>query len=245
MCLIILAIIGFGLYARQNGLLRVSTQSAIQQSSVETFWKPILDSSGNLLVGVESVSNPKGNNEFEVFPLINAFALARMTGYLSNHGKNYQLRSAGSLPYDDLAAAPSLLVGGFSNPWAMSQLSKWCFHFEQQPGSDLLWIKDEKNPSSQILSTRTSSSLMQRNLEYAVVARIVSQRYPMIVIAGLTPNGTVGATDCLLSKLCSDHLINQGQKQLIGEDIEAVLAIQVIDGRPGPSTVLAVETLKP
>lgn len=207
----------------------------------------MFDTPSNLLVCVEGSPN-KNKRGIELLPLTNAFALVRLTNSLSNRGKDYQLRTVSSTAFNDLAASPSLLIGGFSNPWALNQLAKLRYHIEQQPGSDLVWIKDEKNPSKHIWFTKPSPTTAPNSTEYAIAARIVTVRNPVIVISGLTANGTAGAADCMLSAGCLEHVFQQVPKNLAAENsenIEAVIAIQMIVGQPGPATILAVEAWKP
>jgi hypothetical protein len=78
------------------------------------------------------------------------------------------------------------------------------------------------------------------------VVRIVNADIanPRVTISGLTAVGTATASVCLQEPTCVDEIVRQAPKDWPSENIEVVIATQMIDGQPGPSRVLAVEGLK-
>ena len=243
--LAILACLIVALRIRKAGLNLSAFRSSKAVSSLDLFWKPILDSSGNLLICVDGDPDIKLHRQTDSIPLTNAFSLVRLGDYLGKRGKSYQLRTISSLDFQDLAAQSNVLIGGLSNPWAVDQTAKLRYHLEQHPGTGLIWIEDRKNPSSRIWSTNAPLLALQSKDEYAIVVRTVTAGNPGIIIAGLTPNGTAGASECLLSVKCIDDIVRQAPKDWVSKSIEAVVVTHMIDGRPGPSSVQAVEAWKP
>jgi len=242
----IVAVIWIGSRTRLKGLTIHHASNENTLSSVDLFWKPFLDPPGRLLLCVGIPPEIGSHLDGGSIPLANAFALVRLAEFLGLRGKGLQPRTANSLTFQDLIADPAVIVGGFDNPWAINELKPLRFHFQQQPGAHLIWIEDSANPSSREWSVNTTLPASQITEEYAIVVRNVNTNssHPHLTIAGLTTNGVAAAIDCLQKTMCDDDIAKHAPKGWPFKDIEAVIVVEMINGQPGPSRVLAVEGLE-
>jgi hypothetical protein len=85
----------------------------------------------------------------------------------------------------------------------------------------------------------TYSKLTQ---DYAIVARFrdPTTLQMVVVAAGIGENGTIAAGEFATSGAFLEELASQAPKGWRSDNIEAVLATQVIDRKSGPPRVLAV-----
>jgi hypothetical protein len=218
-----------------------------QPSSIDLFWKPIVDNSDPLLLCVDAPPQPSSvQQEAGSIPLASAFSLVRLADFMSRRGKSFELRNANSITFQDLSAKPTVLFGGVGIPWVIRDTRPLRYRPQRQSGSNLIWIEDRNNPSNRAWSIDTSLPISQLNKDYAIVVRIVDKGtgHPVLTIVGLTANGTSAASDCLQKPLCVDDIVRHAPKDWSSKNIEAVLATPVIEGQPGPPSVLAVEELR-
>jgi len=64
---------------------------------------------------------------------------------------------------------------------------------------------------------------------------------PIIVVGGIIDKGTLAASELVYNPAYLDALLAKAPKNWESLNLEAVLETQLIDGQPGPPTVLAVE----
>ena len=80
--------------------------------------------------------------------------------------------------------------------------------------------------------------------DYAVVARIHDQvsGQPVIILAGILGEGTEAASEVVSNPAYLDAMLQKAPKNWDRLNLEAVIEANVIEGHPGPPTVVAVET---
>jgi hypothetical protein len=78
----------------------------------------------------------------------------------------------------------------------------------------------------------------------AVVARIHDQvsGQPVIILAGILGEGTEAASEVVSNPAYLDAMLQKAPKNWDQLNLEAVIEANVIEGHPGPPTVVAVET---
>jgi hypothetical protein len=223
-----------------------ATKAENASSSIDLFWKPFVDSPSRLLLCVGSSSSSNRQDAASV-PTVRALAIGRLANFLGLKGKEIRLRGANSLVFQDLLIEPNILVGGFDNPWAMIELKRFRYTLEQRLGSKQVWIEDRSDLNNRQWSVDTQLPANTDKDEYAIVVRLVNSStrpgQPILTLAGLTPNGTNAAIDCVQKRMCIDAIAQRAPKDWPSRNLEIIIAAQVINGQPGPSRVLSVVEL--
>ncbi len=150
------------------------------------------------------------------------------------------LQFSASTPLTVLREQPVVLLGGYNNQWTMRLLNPMPYHFEQEiPGSsaeivsatqpNVRWMRDPSLPYA-------SAD------DYALVARFKDTTTDswVLVIAGLGRNGTEAAALFVTTPHYMDLLRSQLGSAFSNRNIEAVLKVNVVDGKTGAPSILAV-----
>jgi hypothetical protein len=148
-----------------------------------------------------------------------------------------QLQSAGATPLTELREHSVVLIGGYNNLWTIRLLQPLRFHFSPDPVQSIV---DRMNPRVQWL--RDPSLSYSSADDYALVARYrdATTGSWVVVIAGLGRNGTEAAAQFATSPHYMQMLKDQLGGDFSNRNIEAVLRVQVIEGKTGAPSILAV-----
>lgn len=175
-----------------------------------------------------------------------AIAVTRIAGILAKHDVDYSLKGEESATLDDMRTGPTILVSGADNVWTLRATKDLRFHFEAEPvgtTSARVRIVDREHPESRAWVVDFGIPYTALSQDYAIVGRFTNSmtREPNVVAAGIGANGTLVASECLSNANCLKAILERdpakGRK-----NIEAVLGTQVIDGKSGPPTILAVHS---
>jgi hypothetical protein len=219
-------------------------------STMQEFWAPLLHDQRTVLVcsgGV--VFKPTNFSGVETagkdidYPFVSsqiATSIARVSGLLARNGASMDLQFSASTPLTVLREQPLVLLGGYNNQWTMRLLNPMPYHFEQEtPGSsaeivsatqpNVRWMRDPSVPYA-------SAD------DYALVARFKDTTTDswVLVIAGLGRNGTEAAALFVTTPHYMDLLRSQVGSAFSNRNIEAVLKVNVVDGKTGAPSILAV-----
>ena len=187
-----------------------------------------------------SLGQPTANNT--LLPFADAMTLSRFQVRLNSHGKPNRVELAGSTTFADLRAGPTILIGAFDNPWTLRLTSQMRFRFlgtDETEGE----IIDSKSNSGSRWSVDFRIPYWDRTQDYAIVAitHDATLDQPLIITAGIGPNGTAAAGEFLLSPDNLAALVRMAPAHWSGKNVEVVLATQVIQGNSGPPRILASE----
>jgi len=226
-------------------------------TAVDRMWGPFLHRNQNVLICVgpmpmlhpaSSPSSPTPGmalldavQHYNIVPLADAITLSRITSLMGAHGQGFHVLNAEISIFDALQAGPSVLIGALNNQWTMRLTSKLRFQFQDSPDISRIVDRDAKHqPEWAIYRAKQYSSLIQ---DYAVIARYEDPTTgKMVIIAGgIGPNGTLAAGDFLTSEENLTKLFSLAPKSWKGENIEAVIRTEVINGNSGPPSVVATE----
>jgi len=251
------------------GFLVLLSTAAYRWSSARTpqylFWKPVLDSSGSVLLAVGDV--PKGpptlptmadidvpvihRTSSPAVPFADAVTMSRVSGVLQSLGKKVMFRPESATSFSDLRESPVVLIGAFNNEWSLRMTRHLRYTLALDQEKHLIYIQDAKSPSSRAWSWQTdrptehhgevSSPSLQ---DYALISRIWNSQTGrvVIVIGGLYTYGTQAAGELL----ADPQLFQAVSKGLPLDDshrnLQIVLRTTVTDGVPGPPQVLALSS---
>jgi hypothetical protein len=132
---------------------------------------------------------------------------------------------------------------GFNNYWTTSVAGRFRFTRERENGSDVVVLRDKKNPTRTNWSVNLATPFDQPTTDYALVVRALNPQTGQMVIAaaGLTHFGTLAAGEFLtdaaqMKKL--DALLGSGWEH---KNLEVVLSTEVIKGSPGSPRIIATD----
>ncbi len=219
------------------------------QNQVDDFWAPVVRGQHSLLIctgsSVFANNNYSGvvtaNKDID-YPFVSwqsVSAAVQISGVLSRAGIATQLASAPSTPLTDLREHSVTLLGAYNNQWTMHLQQPLRYYF--QPGADEI-IVDRMHP--QVQWKRDQSLPYSSADDYAVVARFRDPTIDgwVVVLAGLGRNGTEAAAQFVTSPHYLQLLRERIGTDFSNRNIEAVLKINVIEGKTGAPSILAVYT---
>ena len=233
-------------------------------SSIDRFWAPITSGTStatyclgeparNLDVGaISSFDAPTGGPDPEPLyfrlhlsghlALADVITLTRTAAALETRHKAFRVLPASEASFAQLREGPIVLIGGFDNIWTLRVTQKLRFGFESK--DDVAIIVDRKSPKQTSWATAWDLPYQKLSRDYAIVARIHDNTtgQPVIVAAGISEEGTEAAGEILYNPIYLDSLIAKLPANWEQLNMEAVIETQVIEGHPGPPSILAVET---
>lgn len=232
------------------------------RSALDLFWAPLRGAHSPVLI---CVGQPPSNGANQPVPgatdqstvgthllradAVNAYdamAAGRLSGVLGKLGIAYTLQASESTSLSDLRNGPAILVSGADNPWTLRATHDLRYSFTGAPsGSSFrIWIVDRNMPSRRDWAVDFNAPYNSLSQDYALVGRFLNPTTGQIAVvaAGIGANGTQSAAECLSENGCLEQIVHLDPAHGKKSNFEAVLRTQVIDGRSGPPTVLAVES---
>jgi hypothetical protein len=174
--------------------------------------------------------------------LADVITLTRTAANLEPSHKTFRVVPASEASFAQLREGPIVLIGGFDNIWTLRVTQKLRFGFESKDGVAI--IVDRKSPKQTSWATAWDLPYQKLSRDYAIVARIHDNTtgQPVIVAAGISEEGTEAAGEILYNPIYLDSLLAKLPANWEQLNMEAVIETQVIEGHPGPPSILAVET---
>jgi hypothetical protein len=243
--LLFAALIGLGV-----GRTRFPPQQLKQPTNLERFWDPITATTSRVTYCLgeptESVDlqvkTTYGAVEDGSLNLYDVVTLARSIVPLVPRNGEFRVLGASSTGFAQLREGPFVLIGAFDNPWTLRITQDLPFGFEYD--NHLRKVVDRKSASKRFWTLRWEVPNTKLAEDYAVVARIhdTVTGQPVIVLAGILGEGTQAASEVVSNPAYLNELLKKAPKEWDKLNLEAVISTHVIDGHPGPPTVVAVET---
>jgi hypothetical protein len=233
-------------------------------TSIDRFWAPITDGTTtatyclgepakNIDVGsINSLDTPvTGTDPQPLYfrlhlsghlALADVITLTRTAAALETRHKAFRVLPASEASFAQLREGPIVLIGGFDNIWTLRVTQKLRFGFDSKDGVAI--IVDRKSPKQTSWATAWDLPYQKLSRDYAIVARIHDNTtgQPVIVAAGISEEGTEAAGEILYNPVYLDSLLAKLPSNWENLNMEAVIETQVIEGHPGPPSILAVET---
>jgi hypothetical protein len=166
-------------------------------------------------------------------------AIANIVSYLKSNEKSFRIHEANTDSLADFHNRGVVLVTGNNNKWTGFLTKPLRFHLVLQ--GQFSYIEDEMNPTFRDWSVDFAKPFNKQTTDYAIVARFQSTttRAPVIVVAGISSNGTEAAGEFIASPEGLAKLKEMAPDRNLNLDFEAVLKVEVIDGKTGASTIVA------
>jgi hypothetical protein len=169
-----------------------------------------------------------------------ALALARVVSVFHEHTKPYRIRTDRGTSFADLRASPTVLVGLFNNTWTMRLTPDFPFAPARDAASGTFLIRDRLTPSRSWYPDRPWPD-PRVNRDYAFVSRVVDPATGnlVVIVAGITPYGTVAAAELLTSKPRLETALRALPGDWQAKSLQMVIETQILDGDAGPPRVVA------
>lgn len=226
-----------------------------RSSITKRFWNPVVVSHNPVLVCLNTwdlspllrdsksplapvISQVVDSNQW--LPINDAVAFSQLAGFLGTMRSGYLVQGARSTTLSDLMQAPSVLIGVFGNPWTQRVTDPLRFHFVREPaGTD--YIEDRKTPGKRYSIEKGNAA--EGAKDYAIVGRIYNPATGQVtfVVAGLDAAGTTAASEFVTTPRYMDSLKNALPAISSSNNVEALISVRVIDGRPGAPYVESAE----
>ncbi|MGA3009313.1 MAG: hypothetical protein ABSD72_03540 [Terracidiphilus sp.] len=217
------------------------------KAAVDDFWGPVLQGQHTVLIctgGVVFQQNSfsgviTAGKDIE-YPFVSmqiASAIAQISGVMEHYGVATELHSSPSTPLTVLREHPAILLGGYNNQWTMRLLLPQRYQFTPAPVESII---DRTQP--QVHWERDHSQPYSSADDYALLARFRDTTTDgwVVVLAGLGRNGTEAAAQFATSPHYMQLLQDKMGRDFSNQNIEAILKVNVIDGKTGAPSILTV-----
>ena len=216
-------------------------------SEVNELWGPLLKSPGQVLFVVgpvlQEALSPRGGNtgvvdsmtgRYDYVSVLSAVALTHLTGVLQKSGRTYDVKESTETSLADMRSRPVVLVGAVNNKWTMHITNplRYRFTFDGRSAE----IQDTRNSGNPPLLFDVTDSSESATTDYAIVARFydATTEGPVLVIAGLGPNGTEVASEFASDPQYIRQIVEKMPAGWERKNVELVLKMDVIGSKAGP-----------
>jgi hypothetical protein len=150
--------------------------------------------------------------------------------------------AASDTGFAQLREGPFVLIGAFDNPWTMRITQDLPIGFEY--GNHVREVVDRTTSPKGIWTLQWQVPGKSLARDYAVVARLHDKvtGEPVIILAGILGEGTEAASEVVSNQAYLDAVLQKAPRNWDQLNLEAVIEANVIEGHPGPPTVVAVRT---
>jgi hypothetical protein len=226
-------LVGVGLQAAYN-LRSAEAQDAVQgigfpRSAGEATPRPAIHEKDLALVQDRYVA------------LDDALCLVRLTALLDRHGKPFHIRAVQSMSFADLRDTPAVLIGAFDNPWTLRAADSLRFTFRKDGRHDTGMVYDRQHPENTDWMLTNYWPAWDISSDYAIVTRMLDATAdrPVIIAAGLTQYGTVGAGELLSNPEYFGEAARHLPPDWRRKNLQIVLRVPVVNRIAGRPRVLA------
>jgi hypothetical protein len=244
--LLVAALIGFSV-----GRVKLSSPaaSAVEPSNMSRFWQPITATSSRVTYclgaptdAVDLQTRTYPASEGGSLNTYDVITLARSIVPLVPKNGQFRVLSASDTGFAQLREGPFVLIGAFDNPWTMRITQDLPMGFEYD--NQVREVVDRKSAPKGIWTLEWQVPGKSLARDYAIVARLHDKvtGEPVIILAGILGEGTEAASEVVSNPAYLDAMLQKAPKNWDQLNMEAVIEAKVIEGHPGPPTVIAVET---
>jgi hypothetical protein len=222
-------------------------------SNMNRFWEPITATSSRVTycLGVPTDSVDLQSRTIPAVPagesgslnVYDVITLARSIAPLVPKNGEFRVLAGPETGFAQLREGPSVMIGAFDNPWTMRITQDLPIGFEYD-NNHVREVVDRKSVPRRTWTLQWQVPAQSLARDYAVVARIHDQvsGQPVIILAGILGEGTEAASEVVSNPAYLDAMLQKAPKNWDQLNLEAVIEANVIEGHPGPPTVVAVET---
>lgn len=173
--------------------------------------------------------------------LDDALCMVRLTSLLERYHKPYRIRAQRSMSFADLRDTPAVLIGAFDNPWTLRTADQLRFTFRKDSEHDTGMVHDRQHPENSQWKLAKYWPEWDMTVDYAIVTRMVDTTTdrPVIIAAGLTQYGTIGAGEFLSNQEYFSEAARRLRSGWQKKNLQIVLSVPVVNRISGRPRVLA------
>jgi hypothetical protein len=175
-------------------------------------------------------------------PFGDTLAMSRLQAAFLEHHQKSRIKVCNSVTYEELRRSPTALVGAYDNDWTMRIAQSLRFRFSSSGPAGRYIIDSKSGPNARwtIEYGSADGSIVQ---DYAIAAMLNDNMLgqPVLIIAGIGPNGTMAASEFFSSNSSVKLIRSVAPPYWKGRNFEAVLSTQVVKGNTGPPRIVAIE----
>jgi hypothetical protein len=223
------------------------------KSGMDRFWGPVWNGTDSVLLCLGVFNNPASGGASEGslthrqvmwndrVAFADAVTMAKLTGLLQAHGKQYDIRRGSTFTLEDLRKSPAVLIGAFDNPWTMALAKQLRFTFEYDAATGATLIRDRQNPTRVVWRGDFQRPYSQVKEDYAIVSRYLDPHTErmVVMVAGMGKDGTAAAGEFVTGPRYLETLASAAPRAWERKNLQVVIATEVINGNAGPPRVLA------
>jgi len=236
------------------------------RSSQYMVWKPLLDSGNRITIclsdrtpliisGGGSKSAAQATNDvndlLQTSPTIIVHGVTQDTAFidvnvahaistlLTGFNRQTNLQPSSVLKFQDFRQAPTVLIGGANNPWALTWLSRLRYSIQVDPVTQDKWIQDAQNSTMRDWRIEAKPQNGDTSYDYAIISRFYNKETGqwMMALCGLEKHGTEAAGDLVADPEFAKSLPSIARSK---GDFQIVLRTSVIRESTGHIEILAV-----
>lgn len=219
---------------------------------VDQFWSPVLRGSAPVLLsaayvpvyGVDPKMAPERPTRFEDFVLLtdqfvgggDLMAVARISAMLNRMQRAYRVKIGSDVSFQDLRAAPTVLVGYSYTRWRdISKELRFFIDAEARPRM----VTDAGKPTAWALPDLPADR--RTNEDYAIVTRVFhpDTQAMLVEVAGITQYGTEAAADLITNPDYLREALHSAPSGWQNKNLQLVLHVKVISGTPASPKIVA------
>ncbi|HEY3743167.1 MAG TPA: hypothetical protein VGL53_25145 [Bryobacteraceae bacterium] len=157
-------------------------------------------------------------------------AVASLTTLFARRGGSVTVRLASKTEFADMRDSPAILIGAFTNRWAIEMTQKFRYHFFMDGGHKPAIADSQTN--SRWLTDKEDNG--HSNEDYLLICRLPKAQTGgfAIIAAGLTQYGTEEAGRILAHPQALAPILRQLPKGWESKNVELVLRSQIVGDTP-------------
>jgi hypothetical protein len=226
---------------------------ASRPTALDLFWRPVIQQTHSVMLCLGRsnfrAGDPPAGSWHPVDPHQAAVAwwdaetLARVAGLVQSKGASLYLFREDQATFSDFQQRPAVLIGAYNDQWTLELMSRMRYTFQRT--GRIQWIADRDRPSFQDWKNDLGQTDGQGNLalkqDYAIISRVENPRtgFITVTVAGLWGYGTLAAGRFLTDPQYMQDFRKRTGFKLDKNNMQIVIGTEVIQGKPGPPSVLA------
>jgi hypothetical protein len=226
---------------------------ANRPTALDRFWGPVINQThsvmlclgrSNFRAGDPTPGSWRPNDPHQAaVAWWDAETLARVAGLVQSKGASLYLFREDQATFSDFQQRPAVLIGAYNDQWTLELMSRMRYTFQRT--GRIQWIADRDRPSFRDWKNDLGQTDEQGNLalkqDYAIISRVENPRtgFITVTVAGLWGYGTLAAGRFLTDPQYIQEFSKRTGFKLDKNNVQIVIGTEVIQGKPGPPTVLA------
>jgi hypothetical protein len=225
---------------------------ANRPTALDLFWRPVIQQTHSVMLCLGRsnfrAGDPPAGSWHPSDPHQAAVAwwdaetLARLAGLVQSKGASLYLFREDQATFSDFQQRPAVLIGAYNDQWTLELMNRMRYTFQRT--GRIQWIADRDRPSFQDWKNDLGQTDEQGNLalkqDYAIISRVENPRtgFITVTVAGLWGYGTLAAGRFLTDPQYMQDFCKRTGFKLDKNNMQIVIGTEVIQGKPGPPTVL-------